>query len=181
MSLCGTSIVKFGRTISLRSPRICKILYRRWLDGQHRNTFGKANKGRQGGRRRAQKHQGRLLWLISGNGLTQESSKLHDKEDNNLCWICQHVNLDFPLHMHYKFPLMWLGMLLHPTHFAQATLLSSSASLLCIMTNSTSIRVPILILVLLLMHMTSSEARTFQFRVRLRIKEWIAVLFYVIC
>ena len=125
--------------------------------------------------------QGRLLWLISGNGLTQESSKLHDKEDNNLCWICQHVNLDFPLHMHYKFPLMWLGMLLHPTHFAQATLLSSSASLLCIMTNSTSIRVPILILVLLLMHMTSSEARTFQFRVRLRIKEWIAVLFYVLC
>ena len=87
----------------------------------------------------------------------------------------------FPLHMHYKFPLMWLGMLLHPTHFAQATLLSSSASLLCIMANSTSIRVPILILVLLLMHMKSSEARTFQFRVRLRIKEWIAVLFYVIC
>ena len=30
-------------------------------------------------------------------------------------------------------------MLLHPTHFAQATLLSSSASLLCIMANSTSI------------------------------------------
>ena len=52
-------------------------------------------------------------------------------------------------------------MLLHATHFAQATLLSSSASLLCIMANSTSIRVPILILVLLLMLMTSSEARTF--------------------